>query len=510
MLVAIFLAAAAALAVVGLRLVSLERAAAERAARTRLEGAAREGAGRLAAAATRLLSGAAGGHPTAVATPDGVFVEPPEPAPIVPLSHADSADAEARFYLAEAERAEARDGEIDRARGLYRAAAAPGRDPRGRAAALFRLSALERRAGNADAAAALLAEYLGAAPAEDRLSSESLIARAAALRPDERLEADLLRVIGSHDEALALGLLREAGLGDRAAIDARRAALARIDRLRPFVAVARAAVDAEARTRAALLGTALGVLVAGGGAALALSVRAARRAAAAARERSAFIAQVGHDLRTPLARIRLYAETLATGRVADPAEAREFASVALRESERLSGLVEKVLDLSRFESGARAFRPERLDLRALSREVADSHRALFDREGMRLIGPARGEPIPISADADALRGAIGNLLENALRHAAAGREAEVDAAIRSGRAEVSVLDRGPGIPPDLLPRLFARFVQGAERKAGGVGLGLALVREVAAAHRGTARAEPRAGGGAAFTISLPLAPEDST
>lgn len=577
--------AISAFAAAGARLVSLERAAAESGALARLEGLARDGAGRLVAAASRLVTAAAAGEAAAIAGADGRFVLPAEP--VVPRSIAPprDADPEGDFYLAEADRAESGEGDLERARGLYRAAAGPARDPRCRAAALFRLAALERRAGRDAEADARLAEFLDLAGADARFTLEGLFARARIARAEDgALRDDLLSLLGSGDDAVALGLLETAGLADSDAVLRRRADLARLDEWRSLMADARSArtgarlrgdrllafsvdadgrvlfasgevpplpagveilgasaaaperltalatagepldgvpvvasvsrleVDAAARSRSRLVAIALALLFAGTGGALLLLLRAVRREAAAARERAAFVAQVGHDLRTPLARIRLFAETLADGRVTDPAEAREFAGVAAREAARLSGVVEKVLDFSRFAAGARPLARTRLDLRDLARGVAEAHRPLFERAAVRLENDVDGgAPLPVDADADALGGAIGNLLENALRHAAAGGEVTIAArAEDGGRASVRVLDRGPGLPAGLGERIFERFVQGPSPRPSGVGLGLALVREVAEAHGGRAAAESRPGGGAIFSIVLPLAERGST
>jgi signal transduction histidine kinase len=278
---------------------------------------------------------------------------------------------------------------------------------------------------------------------------------------------------------------------------------------RPFrgvsvaASVPRSAVEAEARRGAWLLGGALVALLLAGGAALVLSVRAARREAEAARARADFVTKVGHDLRTPLAVVRMYAETLAAGRVADPAEAREFAGVAAREAARLTDMVGQVLDLSRVSEGDGALARRPLDLAALVREVAEVHRPLLEHVGLRFEMRA-AEPLPVLGDSSALRGAVSNLLENAERHAAAGGSVEIEAR-RDGRmAEVRVLDRGPGVPEGMEERVFERFVRGPDAACPGAGLGLALVREAAEAHGGAASASNRQGGGAAFSLALPI------
>lgn len=260
----------------------------------------------------------------------------------------------------------------------------------------------------------------------------------------------------------------------------------------------------EARRRTWLLGGVLGAALLCGVAGILGAVRAFREEARAARDRVALLTRVGHDLRTPLAKIRMYAETLASGRVADPAEAREFAAIAAREAEALSRIVGTVLDLSR-GAGSRQSAASIVDPDSLAREVLEAHRPLLEHAGIAPRLRAAAGPARVRADADALRGALGNLVENVLHHAASGRVMELETESRNGHVAFRVLDRGPGLPAGLGPRVFERFVRGPDARSPGAGLGLALVREVAAAHGGEASAEDRAGGGAVLTLRLPSA-----
>jgi signal transduction histidine kinase len=263
----------------------------------------------------------------------------------------------------------------------------------------------------------------------------------------------------------------------------------------------RTRVEAGARRGAWLLGGALVLLVSGGGGAALLALRGAREEARAASERADFVTRVGHDLRTPLALVRMYAETLAEGRVSDPDEARRFAAIAARESERLTAMVEQVMEFS--DGGAPrtpAFVP--LDLAALVREVTEAHRPLAGRERVTLVVHA-DVPLPVSAEPAALRGALGNLLSNALRHGGAG-EVTVRASKEGDYAVVEVADRGPGVPAGWEERVFERFVRGPGARGTGVGLGLALVRETLRAHGGRATCAARDGGGFVVRISMML------
>jgi len=566
--------AAAGVVAIGIRLVGAERAMAERAARARLESRLRFAAGQLVLAGGAAIRTAERAEaPVAVVDPDGAFRKPPGPRRIPRLPPPRGEDPEGGFYLAAGERAEAVEGDPVRAAGLYRAAARGGRATTVRLHALFRLAAVERRRGRAGEARATEREFLSTLPGERRDTLEALVVRAR-LDPDDDLRRDLLRAVGGPDEVVAIGLLRDAGLFDARALEARRRELgtirefrallergdrgARLDRGRvggwtrngagevrygiapmptlgpevrvpapgateegaiadrttvgePFAdlriaAVAdRAAVAAEARRGMLLVGAALVLLLAGGGAVVALTIRAARRESAAARERAAFVTRVGHDLRTPLAVIRMYAETLADGRVEDSEQAREFAGIAAREAERLTRTVGDALDLTRLAGEDRPVR-ERLDLAGLVRETVAAHEPLAARAGLRVCVAADGT-VPVRGDPAALRGAVGNLIENAVRHAAEGDGLDVSCRPRAGRAEVVVADRGPGFPAELGDRILDRFVRGPRATGSGAGLGLAVVREVAAAHGGEVRLGRREGGGAEATLSLPAEEE---
>ncbi|MAG58266.1 MAG: hypothetical protein CMJ83_18420 [Planctomycetes bacterium] len=302
------------------------------------------------------------------------------------------------------------------------------------------------------------------------------------------------------------------GVGVRIAIEARTAVDDLVEEtdagppLQPVRLRATASIDAiasEARERATWLIGALIVAVCGAVIAFLLADRAVRREAAATRAQAAFLTQVGHDLRTPLANIRLYSETLASGRVQDKGEAREFASIAAREAGRLAGMVDKVLDLGRLDAqsnGGLARCP--IDLGELVSEVAAAHRPLLEQAGLRFdVGVAK-EPLTVNGNADMLRGALGNLIENALRHAVDGGEVGVIASGDRERIEVRVEDRGPGLPPAIGPRIFERFVRGPGVTTRGTGLGLALVKEVISAHDGQVLATDRKGGGATFTLTF--------
>lgn len=241
----------------------------------------------------------------------------------------------------------------------------------------------------------------------------------------------------------------------------------------------------------------------------------ARLQGALVRERG-FVADAGHELRTPLAVLRTELELAARpGRSrADLAEAIEHAG---QETERLIRLAEDLLLLARADNHDQPFlRPARLDLHDLLGAAARAARVrAADRE---VTIEVRTDPavVTIEADPDRLRQAVDNLLGNATRYAPSRSAVELNATVVTGAGRAAVVtievaDRGPGFPAEFLPHAFERFGRAEAartREDGGAGLGLAIVAAITAAHGGRAFAGNRAGGGAAVSIELPTAPVD--
>ncbi len=215
-------------------------------------------------------------------------------------------------------------------------------------------------------------------------------------------------------------------------------------------------------------------------------------------ERSVLLS-VSHDLRTPLTSIRGYAEGIEDGTV----EPRQAAAVVGRESERLERLVGDLLALARLRQGVLEVRSEPVDLAAVAREAEERLRPRAREAGVEV--QVEGGPAPALADHGRVLQVVTNLLENAVR--VSPRGGAVTVAVAPGRIEVA--DRGPGIPAAELPRAFERFHLRSRRGGSpdGAGLGLAIVRELSEAMGGSAAVENLSGGGARFTLTLPV--EDS-
>jgi signal transduction histidine kinase len=238
----------------------------------------------------------------------------------------------------------------------------------------------------------------------------------------------------------------------------------------------------------------------------------AHQVARAHRMERDFVANVSHDLKTPLTSIQGFAQALLDGTVKDEAGQRQAAQIIYEEAERMNRLVRGLLELAKLESGQVTMARQPVDLARVLRECADgaSHRA--EQASVTLNVRLADRLLPLTGDAARLEQAFNNLLDNALRYTPAGGQVELSAFPTSdGGIEVSVSDTGPGIPAEDLPRIFERFYRADKaRTPGGTGLGLAIVKEIIQAHGGTIRAASQPGQGTRFTITLPQADDKVT
>jgi two-component system sensor histidine kinase SenX3 len=221
------------------------------------------------------------------------------------------------------------------------------------------------------------------------------------------------------------------------------------------------------------------------------------------------VANVSHELKTPIGALALLAETMAT---TDDAEVmHELADRVVREAERLSRIVEDLLDLSTIEAQEA---PERtaVALPALVSECIELVQASAARAAVDVrLAPPPPE-ISIVVDARQLRSALINLLDNAIKYSAPGDTVEVGASVERGQIAIVVRDHGIGIPTRDLERIFERFYRvdrARSRDTGGTGLGLSIVRHVARAHGGDVTVQSREGQGATFTLSIPTSSSGS-
>lgn len=246
------------------------------------------------------------------------------------------------------------------------------------------------------------------------------------------------------------------------------------------------------------------------GAAMLMQTRAARREMKLADMKAAFVADVSHELKTPLALIRMFAETLQEGRVASEEKRREYYGVMVREAQRLTNLINNILDFSRIEAGKKQYHFGPTDVGALVRRTFDSFQPQLEQAGFEhRLSIAENLPA-IEADAESVERALINLINNAVKYSEDDRFVGVDVArdTRRGRRGVliSVQDRGIGVRPEdrgLLTEGFFRSSDARVRNVGGTGLGLALVKQIADAHHGSLDVESRLVKGSAFRLFLP-------
>jgi signal transduction histidine kinase len=222
--------------------------------------------------------------------------------------------------------------------------------------------------------------------------------------------------------------------------------------------------------------------------------------------RRELVANVSHELKTPISALRAHLENLLDGvERPDP----ETLQVMLAQSERLGRLVDQLLDLSRLESGDVPLERERVELAPLVEQVLSEIEVARPEHDVRLDDEIAVDLPPVFADRERVHQVLFNLLDNAVRFTPAGGQVTVTATRHDGTVDVTVADTGPGIAPEHLPRVFERFYRvdsARSRDDGGTGIGLAIARSVVEAHGGRIWALSEPGRGSTFTFELPVAP----
>jgi signal transduction histidine kinase len=221
-----------------------------------------------------------------------------------------------------------------------------------------------------------------------------------------------------------------------------------------------------------------------------------------------FVSSVSHELRAPIASVRLMAEELAHGETAGPEKLRQYHRFIAQECRRLTGLIENVLDFARREQGRESFEFEATDLEALVRDSVALMRPVGAERGVGIEEVHLGAAREVEADGGALQRALVNLIDNAIKHSPHGAVVTVGLEFAADRVYFYVEDRGTGIPPVERERIFDRFYRiGSElrRETQGIGLGLSIVKRLAEAHGGRVLLRSEVGSGSRFSIELPFA-----
>jgi signal transduction histidine kinase len=246
-----------------------------------------------------------------------------------------------------------------------------------------------------------------------------------------------------------------------------------------------------------------------------------------ARQKTDFVSNVSHELKTPLTSIRMFSELLAEGRVHDSVKQKSYLNIITAEAARLTRLINNVLDFSRMESGEKKYNFQPCDLTEVVRATAETFRPHLEASGFNFDCELSTAQIAVQGDADALAQIIVNLLSNAEKYSGSAsspsplegeragvrsKEISIQLAQKQSplpHAEIKVLDRGSGVPRGSEEKIFEKFYRAHDSLSSGIqgsGLGLTIARQIARAHGGDVVYEPRDGGGSCFILRLPIKP----
>jgi len=228
---------------------------------------------------------------------------------------------------------------------------------------------------------------------------------------------------------------------------------------------------------------------------------------ALARLKSDFVSNVSHELRTPLALIRLYAETLELGRITTREKKQQYYRIVRKESERLTALINNILDFSRIEAGRKEYEFRETDIGDLVHNTLDSYRYQIESQGFAFEEKIDDNLPPVVVDREAIARAVVNLVNNALKYSADDKFLGVKLYRDNGSVKLEVVDHGIGIARRDQAKIFEKFYRTGDplvHNTKGSGLGLSLVRHITEAHGGEIEVDSTPGKGSRFVLSLPL------
>jgi signal transduction histidine kinase len=231
-----------------------------------------------------------------------------------------------------------------------------------------------------------------------------------------------------------------------------------------------------------------------------------RRQLQLAQQKTDFVGNVSHELKTPLTSIRMFSDLLSEGRVADEDKQKNYLKIISAETARLTRLINNILDFARMEKGEKKYRFELCDIGNITRDAVESYRPQLEEHGFKVEMQIPDEHLSVNGDCDALAQIVLNLLSNAEKYSGERKEIRIEVDRMDNMTEVRVMDRGSGVPAGSGEKIFEQFYRAHDALNSGIqgsGLGLTLSRQIARAHGGDVLYRARDGGGSVFTVRLP-------
>jgi signal transduction histidine kinase len=250
-----------------------------------------------------------------------------------------------------------------------------------------------------------------------------------------------------------------------------------------------------------------GILIFG----LTLTIRIVTHEFELGKMKSDFVSTVSHEFKSPLTSIRQLAEMLQTGRVPSDERRQRYYNVLLEQSERLSLLIDNILDFAKMEEGKKEFEFEMVDMGPLLEELISTIQQQVRHEGFTLQAEIDKDLPSIQVDRSAITQAITNLIDNAIKYSGEAKKIYVRGFTEDQHLVIAVQDFGVGIKTGEIDKVFERFYRGGDeltRTVKGSGLGLTLVKQIVQTHHGSVLVESKPGSGSTFSIKLPIQPKE--